>query len=287
MQESILRTSEEPAAVRLTSDRKQMSANGEDLAYITVEVVDKNGNLVSDATLPVNVSVSGKAKLLAAASANFKDLEPKTSPSLTTYKGRGVIVVRSDKSAGKAVQYDKSEEGIVSVRDRKKVCAKSLQNPHDPDAEYPGKNGKKVKGYGTNITETTDEPGKPSLITDVKVKGASAADNGFVQDAIDSTKDVTGNDVQTVYTDGAYQSKENRKFAEDNGIEFIANGIQGKPSRFDLDMTDEHTLQVTDKTTAEVQTAIPVKHGQWKIPVESPNGKRTWRYFSKEQVDKA
>ena len=184
-------------------------------------------------------------------------------------------------------QYDKSEEGIVSVRDKKKVCAKSLQNPHDPDAEYRGKNGKKVKGYSTNITETTDEPGKPSLITDVKVKGASAADNGFVQDAIDSTKDVTGNDVQTVYTDGAYQSKENRKFAEDNGIEFIANGIQGKLSRFDLDMTDEHTLQVTDKTTAEVQTAIPVKHGQWKIPVESPNGKRTWRYFSKEQVDKA
>ena len=97
-------------------------------------------------------------------------------------------------------QYDKSEEGIVSVRDKKKVCAKSLQNPHDPDAEYRGKNGKKVKGYSTNITETTDEPGKPSLITDVKVKGASAADNGFVQDAIDSTKDVTGNDVQTVYT---------------------------------------------------------------------------------------
>ena len=76
----------------------------------------------------------------------------------------------------------------------------------------------------------------------MKVKGASAADNGFVQDAIDSTKDVTGNDVQTVYTDGAYQSKENRKFAENNGIEFIANGIQGKPSRFDLDMTDEATM---------------------------------------------
>ena len=103
MQASILRTSEEPAAVRLTSDRKQLSANGEDLVYITVEVVDKNGNLVPDATLPVNVSVSGKAKLLAAASASFKDLEPKTSPSLTTYKGRGVIVVRSDKSVGKAV----------------------------------------------------------------------------------------------------------------------------------------------------------------------------------------
>lgn len=189
-------------------------------------------------------------------------------------------------------QYDKSEEGIVSVRDKKKVCAKSLQNPHDPDAEYRGKNGKKVKGYSTNITETTDEPGKPSLITDVKVKGASAADNGFVQDAIDSTKDVTGNDVQTVYTDGAYQSKENRKFAEDNGIEFIANGIQGKPSRFDLDMTDEHTLQVTDKTTAEVQTAIPVKEddGRYLLRVQmerrlggtSPKSKWTRLRFAKK-----
>ena len=39
-------------------------------------------------------------------------------------------------------------------------------------------------------------------------------------------------------------------------------------------------------TTAEVQTAIPVKQDQWKISVESSNGKRTWRYFTKEQVDK-
>lgn len=60
----------------------------------------------------------------------------------------------------------------------------------------------------------------------------------------------------------------------------------GHISIFDLDMTDEHTLQVTDKTTAEVQTAIPVKQDQWKISVESSNGKRTWRYFTKEQVDK-
>ena len=184
-------------------------------------------------------------------------------------------------------QYEKSDDGIVSVRDKKKVIAKSLQNPNDPDAVYRGKNGQKVKGYSTNITETTDEKGKPSLITDVKVKGASAADNGFVQDAIEATKDVTGNDVQTVYTDGAYQSKKNREYAESKDIEFIANGIQGKPSRFDLNMTTGQTLEVTDKTTAEILTAIPVKEGQWKVAVENPNGKKTWRYFSKEQVEKA
>ena len=33
--------------------------------------------------------------------------------------------------------------------------------------------------------------------------------------------------------------------------------------------------------------SIPVKQDRWKIAVESLNGKKTWRYFSKEQVDKA
>ena len=101
--ESILRTSGEPASIRLTTDRKQISADGEDLAYIKLEVIDKNGNLVPDATIPVTVNVNGKATLLAAATANLRDLEPKTSPNVTTYKGQALIVVRSGKKAGKAI----------------------------------------------------------------------------------------------------------------------------------------------------------------------------------------
>ena len=100
--ESILRTSGEPASIRLTTDRKQISADGEDLAYIKLEVIDKNGNLVPDATIPVTVNVNGKATLLAAATANLRDIEPKTSPNVTTYKGQALIVVRSGKKAGKA-----------------------------------------------------------------------------------------------------------------------------------------------------------------------------------------
>ena len=100
--ESILRTSGEPASIHLTTDRKQISADGEDLAYIKLEVIDKNGNLVPDATIPVKVNVNGKATLLAAATANLRDIEPKTSPNVTTYKGQALIVVRSGKKAGKA-----------------------------------------------------------------------------------------------------------------------------------------------------------------------------------------
>ena len=103
MAESTLRTSGEPAAIRLTPDRKIISADGQDLAFIYVDVVDKDGNIVADADIPVTVSVKGQATLLAAASANLKDLEPKTSPNVTTYKGKAIIVVRSGRKAGKAI----------------------------------------------------------------------------------------------------------------------------------------------------------------------------------------
>lgn len=62
---------------------------------------------------------------------------------------------------------------------------------------------------------------------------------------------------------------------------------RGKPSRYDLNMTDGHTLEVIDKHTAEVITAISVKQGKRKIQVDGPDGKKTWRYFSKEQVEKS
>lgn len=100
--ESILRTSGEPAGIRLTPDRKQITADGQDLAYVKLEVVDAQGNLVPDAEIPVTVSVKGQATLLAAATANLRDLEPKTSPTLTTWKGQALIVVRSTRKSGSA-----------------------------------------------------------------------------------------------------------------------------------------------------------------------------------------
>lgn len=154
-------------------------------------------------------------------------------------------------------QYEKSDDGIVSVRDKRKISAKSVQNPNDPDAEYRGKSKQRVKGFVTNITETVPENGKPSLITDVKVKGATAADNDFIEEAVKEIEKVTGDDVENAYVDGAYQSERNREFAKDK-INIISGGLQGKPSRFDLILKADQTLEVMGKITGEIKTAIPV-----------------------------
>ena len=95
-----LATATEPAALRLTPDRHVITADGQDLAFITVEVVDKEGRVCPNAAIPCEAIVKGQGQLLAFASADLKDREPYTSSKVTTWKGRALLVVRSTKKKG-------------------------------------------------------------------------------------------------------------------------------------------------------------------------------------------
>ena len=95
-------TAGEPAALRLTSDKTMLNHDGQDLAFVTIEVIDRDGNICPDAAIPCEAFVKGQGKLLAFASADLKDREPYTSPKVTTWKGRALLVVRSTEKKGKA-----------------------------------------------------------------------------------------------------------------------------------------------------------------------------------------
>ena len=98
--ESILATASGPAALRLTPDRHIITADGQDLAFITVEVVDAEGRVCPNAAIPCEAVVKGQGQLMAFASADLKDREPYTSSKVTTWKGRALLVVRSTKKKG-------------------------------------------------------------------------------------------------------------------------------------------------------------------------------------------
>ena len=96
-----LSTAGEPAKIRLTVDKSILTADGQDLAYVTLEVIDSKGRLCPDAAIPCEAFVQGQGRLMAFATADLKDQEPKTSSHVTTWKGRALLVVRSGKSKGK------------------------------------------------------------------------------------------------------------------------------------------------------------------------------------------
>ena len=95
-----LQTAGEPARLRLTPDRTVMTADGQSLTYVTIEVVDKQGTPVPEATIPCEATIKGAGTLLAFASADLKDTEPYTSPRVKTWNGRALLVVRSTQKKG-------------------------------------------------------------------------------------------------------------------------------------------------------------------------------------------
>ena len=94
------KTAAQPAALRLKGDRQSIRRDRNDLSYVTLEVLDQDGEVVPDATVPVTLSISGEGELAAAGSANPKDIRSFRQPRPTTYHGRALAIVRPTGSAG-------------------------------------------------------------------------------------------------------------------------------------------------------------------------------------------
>lgn len=187
------------------------------------------------------------------------------------------------------------EGGTVTLRDRKEIKSDSVQNPNDPDAHYRNKGDQKVQGYSANITETVED-GKPSLITSVQVEGATTSDCGYVEEAIEKTERVTGQTVEDLYADGAYQSPENRSFAEghrnaDGRSMKIKTGRMQGGARFILrEIPGSQDLEITDTRTGIVHRGDYVntteKRGRrWRIKLSDGDWRTNpFRYFEEKDL---
>ena len=98
-----LTTASKPARLRLTADRTTLSADGQDLSYITVEILDEMGRFCPLADAELTFSINGKAATLqATGSADIKDTTSYTAHQRKAWKGRALAVVRSTDRRGKA-----------------------------------------------------------------------------------------------------------------------------------------------------------------------------------------
>ncbi len=98
-----LHTAGMPTQVRLIADRKNIKASRNDLAYVSAEIVDANGQLVPDATIPLQFKVSGNGEIAATANANPADMESFQKPEHKTFRGKCLVIVRPKGKAGKII----------------------------------------------------------------------------------------------------------------------------------------------------------------------------------------
>lgn len=95
-----LRTTGEPVALRLVSDRVSATADGKDLVYVTAELVDADGQVVYDSLRTVRFSIEGEGTILACGNACPYDMESFRNPSPRLYNGRAQAIVKTTPVAG-------------------------------------------------------------------------------------------------------------------------------------------------------------------------------------------
>ena len=98
--QEIVRTAGKPKRLVLEPERKTIKANGNDLAYITVSLVDKNGTLCPDAANRLQFRVTGAGTYLAACNGDATSLEPFTEPQMSLFHGQLVVVCQASKTPG-------------------------------------------------------------------------------------------------------------------------------------------------------------------------------------------
>lgn len=110
-----LQTAGKPAALRLVVDQPEIRADGLDLSYVTIELVDAAGRLVNaDSSTQVSLSAEGAGTLLASGNGSPNDMESFRSTQPRFYKGRALAILRSTTTAG-TIQLKAAAEGLPTA----------------------------------------------------------------------------------------------------------------------------------------------------------------------------
>jgi beta-galactosidase len=106
-----IRTAGEPAAVRLSVDRKVISADGADLAFVTAEVVDARGVVVPDAVNRIRFTRAGPGKIAGADNGDPICHEPYQADERSAFHGKCLVIKISAAADG-------LKNGTVSVKSK-------------------------------------------------------------------------------------------------------------------------------------------------------------------------
>lgn len=101
--EAFLRTAAEPVAIRVSADRKEISADGQDLCYITVELTDEKGTRNPKAENLVKFGIEGPGKIIDVGNANPTSTESYQASERKAWQGRCIVIVKSDQTQGKII----------------------------------------------------------------------------------------------------------------------------------------------------------------------------------------
>ena len=120
--EAAQRTAGAPAKLALTADRADLRADGDDLAFLTVRVLDKAGTLAPRAADKVTFKVEGPAEIVATDNGDPTSFESFQSPERKAFNGLALAIVRPRRGEPGEIRVSASADGLapdaVTLRSR-------------------------------------------------------------------------------------------------------------------------------------------------------------------------
>ena len=123
LETSILKTSGKAAKIDLMPDKTKISADGQDLSFITIEVTDKDGILQPNAQNQLHFNIDGPGAIAGVDNADLKDVDPYVGTSRKAWHGRALVVIRSTKATGDinlTVSSPGLTDAVVTIRSEMK-----------------------------------------------------------------------------------------------------------------------------------------------------------------------
>lgn len=113
--EKSVRTAGQPHHIELATDRHQLTADGKDLAYVTLRIVDKDGNLCPTDGRLVKFSVSGAGRYRASANGDPTCLDLFHLPQMHAFGGMLTVIVEAGEKPGR-IQLKATAKGLKTGR---------------------------------------------------------------------------------------------------------------------------------------------------------------------------
>ena len=112
---STLQTAEEPVAIQLTADKTTLKADGQDLCYITVDLVDSKGHRNPRAENLVKFEIEGAGTIVGVGNANPISPESYQLPKRKAWQGRCLVIIKSSAKPGN-ITIEASADGLQSSK---------------------------------------------------------------------------------------------------------------------------------------------------------------------------
>ncbi len=109
-----IKTAGQPAKIRLTADKKMIKADGQDLSFVTVEVLDSNNNHVPNAGNLIKFSITGEGTIAGVDNGDPTSMESFKAPERKLFNGKALVIVMSSEKSG-SIHISARADGIKSA----------------------------------------------------------------------------------------------------------------------------------------------------------------------------